>query len=1136
MILNIYNNKTKNLFMKQKLLHFKRYMSVHLHLKLIILLGLLLGGQSYSQTTLNFTGGYTDIISYVSTANSANFTFSDGISYTLSANNGNANIYRAGNNALVYHSYNSFTYHSFGRTDGSEFKLSQLTFVDYGATWTFTGYRDGSPVSGAVETVTSVNYTTLATVNFDSDFENIDEVRFSTSTGTAPGFIEIRSLTYNNAASPCLNPTTPTVTTTQNNICLGSSTTLNISGALNDATEWRIYSGSCGGTLVGTTSGSSFVVNPTASSTTYYVRGESSGGCVVPGSCGSVTINVSNINTSGAKSDVSCFGGNNGAAAVSPSGGISPYSYSWSPSGGTGSVATGLAAGNYTVTITDNIGCQTTRDFTINQPSVLSANGVATNVSCNDGNNGAIDLTVVGGTSPYTYIWSNTATTEDLSGLEANTYSVTVTDANGCTATESVEVTEPAVLTASGVATNVSCNGGNDGALDLTVTGGTAPYTFAWNNTATTEDLSGLTAATYSVTVTDSKGCTATETVDVFEPIILEATGVATEATCAGNDGSINLTVIGGNPPYTYLWSNTATTEDLSGLTTGTYSVTVTDSKGCTATESVAVDESLAITANGVATNVSCNGGTNGTIDLTVSGGTAPYTFAWNNSAVTEDITGLAAGIYEVAITDNNGCTATESVEVTEPAVLSANSVATNVSCNGGNNGAIDLTVTGGTTPYTYAWSNTATTEDLSGLEAGTYDVTVTDVNGCTATSFVEVTEPTVLSVNGTDTNVSCNGGNNGAIDLTVSGGTAPYTYAWSNTATTEDLSGLEAGTYDVTVTDANGCTATESVEVTEPAVLSANSVVTNVSCNGGNNGTINLTVTGGTAPYTYAWSNTATTEDLSGLEAGTYDVTVTDANGCTATTSAAVTEPTILSVNGTETNVSCNGGNNGAIDLTVSGGTAPYTYSWSNTATTQDLSGLSAATYTVTVTDSKGCTATESISVTEPTSLSISSTIADAINNDGTIDLSIIGGTAPYSYSWSNSATTQDLSGLTPGTYSVTITDTNGCSISDSFIVEQACNLTTSTLTSNLSCNGGNNGTIDLTVTGGTAPYTYAWSNTATTEDLSGLEAGTYDVTVTDANGCTATTSVEVVRLQACSTIKESDIEHPLVSVIVTE
>lgn len=204
MIFNIYNNKTKNLFMKQKLLHFKMYMFVHLHLKLIILLGLLLGGQSYSQTTLNFTGGYTDIISYVSTANSANFTFSDGISYTLSANNGNANIYRAGNNALVYHSYNSFTYHSFGRTDGSEFKLSQLTFVDYGATWTFTGYRDGSPVSGAVETVTSVNYTTLTTVNFDSDFENIDEVRFSTSTGTAPGFIEIRSLTYNNAASSTL--------------------------------------------------------------------------------------------------------------------------------------------------------------------------------------------------------------------------------------------------------------------------------------------------------------------------------------------------------------------------------------------------------------------------------------------------------------------------------------------------------------------------------------------------------------------------------------------------------------------------------------------------------------------------------------------------------------------------------------------------------------------------------------------------------------------------------------------------------------------------------------------------------------------------------------------------------------------
>src|SRR5690606_34707027 len=230
-------------------------------------------------------------------------------------------------------------------------------------------------------------------------------------------------------------------------------------------------------------------------------------------------------------------------------------------------------------------------------------------------------------------------------------------------------------------------------------------------------------------------------------------------------------------------------------------------------------------------------------------------------------------------VTDAKGCTETATATVTEPTVLSASAVTTSVSCNGGSNGTVNLTVTGGTAPYTYVWSNTATTEDMIGLTAGTYDVTVTDAKGCTTTASATVTEPTVLMASlSSQTNIACNGGTTGSATITVTGGTAPYTYTWSNGATTATITNVVAGTYNVTVTDANGCTDTASVTLTEPTALSASAIATNVSCNGGSNGTVDLNVTGGTAPYTYVWSNTATTEDMVGLTAGTYDVTVTDA------------------------------------------------------------------------------------------------------------------------------------------------------------------------------------------------------------------------------------------------------------------
>ena len=282
---------------------------------------------------------------------------------------------------------------------------------------------------------------------------------------------------------------------------------------------------------------------------------------------------------------------------------------------------------------------------------------------------------------------------------------------------------------------------------------------------------------------------------------------------------------------------------------------------------------------------------------MVVTGGTSPYTYTWSNGVTTSDLSGLVAGSYSVTVTDANGCTSECTVVVSEPVALSAVCSSTAASCSGGEDGTATVVVTGGTSPYTYTWSNGVTTSDLSGLVAGSYSVTVTDANGCTSECTVVVSEPVALSaVCSSSTAASCSGGEDGTATVVVTGGTSPYTYTWSNGVTTSDLSGLVAGSYSVTVTDANGCTSECTVVVSEPVALSAVCSSTAASCSGGEDGTATVVVTGGTSPYTYTWSNGVTTSDLSGLVAGSYSVTVTDANGCTSECTVVVSEPVALS------------------------------------------------------------------------------------------------------------------------------------------------------------------------------------------------------------------------------------------------
>ncbi|MBL0051105.1 MAG: SprB repeat-containing protein [Bacteroidetes bacterium] len=471
----------------------------------------------------------------------------------------------------------------------------------------------------------------------------------------------------------------------------------------------------------------------------------------------------------------------------------------------------------------------------------------------------------------------------------------------------------------------------------------------------TTASNNGLSAGTYTATVTDSKGCTAKCSYTVTEPTYVVAMCSGTNVNCyGGNNGSASVTASGGTPSYTYMWSNGKTTSSNNNLSAGTYTATVTDANGCTATCSYTVTQPTLLVATCSGTNVTCKGASTGSAAVVASGGTAPYTYLWSNGKTTSSNNGLSAGTYTATVTDSKGCTAKCSYTVTEPTYVVAMCSGSNVNCYGGNNGSASVTASGGTPPYTYMWSNGKTTSSNSNLSAGTYTATVTDANGCTATCSYTVTQPTLLVASCSGTNVTCKGASTGSAAVVASGGTAPYTYLWSNGKTTASNNGLSAGTYTATVTDSKGCTAKCSYTVTEPSYVVATCSGTNVNCYGGNNGSASVTASGGTPPYTYMWSNGKTTSSNSNLSAGTYTATVTDANGCTATCSYTVTQPTLLVASCSGTNVTCKGASTGSAAVVASGGTAPYTYLWSNGKTTASNNGLSAGTYTATVTDSK--------------------------------------------------------------------------------------------------------------------------------------------------------------------------------------
>lgn len=854
--------------------------------------------------------------------------------------------------------------------------------------------------------------------------------------------------------------------------------------------------------------------------------------------------------------DVDCNGASTGEAEVTASGGTGALTYAWSSSAGTSTSATGLAAGTYSVTVTDANNCSDAVTITITQPTVLNAvANVVSNVTCNGGSDGQVSVNVSGGTTTYSYQWYTSggtavsgATSSSASGLAAGDYYVEITDGNNCTITSNtITISEPVAVSATGTETPLTCNGDNSGSIDLTPTGGDGSYSFAWTGpnsfTSNVEDPNGLEAGTYNVTITDGAGCTGTASVTVTEPTVLTVSASSNDAHCGQSDGDVTATAANGTSGYSYEWfsdagltSSLGTGANLGSLAAGTYYVEATDGNGCTISTSVTVGDLAGPSVSAVVNSDATGPGLcNGDATATGSGGTGTLTYSWDNGNNNANATDLCAGSNCVTVTDDFGCTDVACVTINEPTGVTVVITPTDLLCNGICTGEADVTASGGVGSYTYVWTHGPTAEDLTGLCAGTYEVNVTDANGNTGTGTVTIAEPTAISfTSSTSVDALCNGDCNGEIDASATGGTGTLTYEWfdsnpSSVGTTANLSGLCAGTYDLVVTDDNACTNTTSVTVNEPTAIVL--TASNVSSNCGQaDGEVSVSATGGTSTsgYTYLWQDATTTTvgttaTVNGLVAGTYTVTVTDDNGCTATATATISDLGGPGISETHINANCNGSSDGSIDITMTGGSTPFTYSWSGpssyTSTNQDINLLAAGNYDVTATDNNGCVATLTVTINEPPVLVVTPTAVDVTcsgGSTGELDATVTGGTGTSTFVWYDDALMTNtigsgasLTGISTGTYYVEVTDANNCTSNASITVNEPAAIAISTTATNANC-GQSDGTVSVTgITGGSGNYvSEVWedNNGDPVTDINAVSSGSYTVVITDDQGCTGT------------------------------
>jgi gliding motility-associated-like protein len=856
---------------------------------------------------------------------------------------------------------------------------------------------------------------------------------------------------------------------------------------------------------------------------------------------------------------VQCQGVFDGFINLTITGGSPGFSFNWTePSGfsSTDQDIMGLEAGDYTVVVTDNLGCTQEETYTLIEIEGLEIEATITDANCADNDDGAITVILTGGTPPYSTFWLGpnnfTATELTITGLEAGIYTFVATDSEDCFIEIPLIVNNPSSVTATADITNVSCTGESNGAITLTLDGVSGPIDITWSGpngfSSNDQNISGLIAGNYQLTIIDQDGCLFNAFYEVTEPDALVVSVQTTQPTCALSNGQLVASITGGTPAYQVLWTDAlnnivGTDPTLTDIPAGSYTLTVADDNGCTYSETFELIDSDLIVAATI-TEILCHQDDNGAITLNISGGLPPYIVVWSGpngfSSNSPSISNLVPGTYDVTILDDSNCSVSLSFEITEPALLELTATADPSSCLQ-NNGSVSAIITGGTiaTDYNISWLDANNVEigtdaTINNLPAGIYTVIVSDDNGCEVTDQVAVSDQDG-TISATLQNPTCGGANDGSISIEITGGTEPYTILWNgpNGFTSSDLiiSNLETGVYTITVTDSLGCIFTDLYDLTEPEPFSIALNATPVACFGDENGTITLNIDGGIFPYQIVWSGpngfSSTDQNLTDLAAGTYSVVVIDSLTCISTADIEILSPESITADIDVLNNLCSTDTVGSITITLLGGNNPFTFQWisSNgfTSEQQNISNLAPGFYELLVTDSLGCSAQFDATITSSPELLVdfTTTLSNCFGEEnGSIEIFTSGGTPNYTYSWSgpNGFSSNDalIENLAAGTYFLTLLDSNLCALQDSIVLTQPDSLFAEINATSVLCFGEENGTIEAIINGGTSPYTASWTGpdgfSSSELTLINLIPGDYNLSVADSNGCAYNTIVTII------------------------
>ena len=796
--------------------------------------------------------------------------------------------------------------------------------------------------------------------------------------------------------------------------------------------------------------------------------------------------------------------------------------------------------GGYTIRTTDTNACSKDTTVVLNTPITILPNITKVAPNCYNGNNGSITITnVIGAASPIQYAIGTGAygSSNIFSNLTPGSYTIHVKDANNCIKDTVVVVPNTTPIGGNIIYTKPPCNAFQNGAIAIVAFNGTAPYQYALGSGPYSANniFTNLYSGTYVIHIKDAVNCIRDTTVVLLDSINVHASVTTSNNICFGQSlGTVTIVGNSGTSPYTYALGSGIYTSSTTyvNLSANTFLFHVKDVNGCYLDTLITISQPNPLVNTLTITPISCFGLSNGSVAIATTGGTPNYQYAIGTNAwgSNNTFTNLGIGTYTLHIKDVNNCSKDTTIALTQPTLLGINAAFTKPLCFGESTGTITITGNGGTPTYSYAIGTGAyaSTSLFNGISAGTYTLHVKDANNCIKDTSITITQPTPIQIGASVVKNICSSTSTGKITLFANGGTPNYQFAIGTNAytSTSQFNNLAAGTYTLHIKDANNCTKDTVITIQDSLVVGASVSTTNISCNNLSNGVIIANGNAGISPYTYAVNTSAYSVGnvFSNLSSGTYTIHVKDVNGCIKDTTVNITAPPPVGIQITLTNPLCNGSNNGSIIVTGNGGTPGYSYAYNTNAfgATNNFSALLAGTYIVKVVDSKGCLKDTTVSLVNPSPVQFTLSTTPVLcfgDNTGTVTISASGGTPSYSYAFDTNPYqgSNILTGLNAGTHTVHVSDNNNCIKDSTITITQPTEIKiiNAPLT-NATCLGFKDGVASINGTGGTPAYTYSidGTNFGSNNVFTSIGAGTYTLSIKDANGCIKDTTITITEL----------------------